>query len=394
VNSSALFKRYLAQTSTFKPFIIDVDRAEGVYIWDKSGKQYIDFTSGMCANNLGNRHPKILSAIEKQLQKFSYTMVYGEFIQQPQVDFAQQICAFLPSELQQLFYVNSGSEAIEGAIKLARLNNHRSEIISFKNSYHGSTMGAMSVLGNESYRSMFQPMLPDTKLLDFNNLEQLSQITEKTCCVVTEVMRSGAGMELPNPEFLQALRERCTETGALLIFDEIQTGFGRTGKLFAFEHYNVVPDILCIAKSMGGGMPIGAFVSSVERMDRLNNGHPLLGHATTFGGHPVSCVAGLASLEIISDPNFLAQVNRNEQLIRQYFQHPKIKEIRGKGQFLAVELDEQVDIETVVTHCVENGLLLLWLLFNYKSLALTPPLIITEDDIKKASEIFKHALDL
>ena len=320
-------------------------------------------------------------------------MVYGEFIQQPQVDFAQQICSFLPSELQQLFYVNSGSEAIEGAIKLARLNKHRSEIISFKNSYHGSTMGAMSVLGNESYRSLFQPMLPDTKLLDFNNLEQLSQITEKTCCVVTEVMRSGAGMELPNPEFLQALRERCTETGALLIFDEIQTGFGRTGKLFAFEHYNVVPDILCIAKSMGGGMPIGAFVSSVERMDRLNNGHPLLGHATTFGGHPVSCVAGLASLEIISEPNFLTQVNRNEQLIRQYFQHPKIKEIRGKGQFLAVELDEHVDIENVVTHCVENGLLLLWLLFNYKSLALTPPLIITEDDIKKASEIFKHALD-
>jgi acetylornithine/succinyldiaminopimelate/putrescine aminotransferase len=207
-------------------------------------------------------------------------------------------------------------------------------------------------------------------------------------------MRSGAGMELPNPEFLQALRERCTETGALLIFDEIQTGFGRTGKLFAFVHYNVVPVFLCIAKSMGGGMPIGAFVSSVERMDRLNNGHPLLGHATTFGGHPVSCVAGLASLEIISEPNFLAQVNRNEQLIRNYFQHPKIKEIRGKGQFLAVELDEQVDIETVVTHCVENGLLLLWLLFNYKSLALTPPLIITEDDIKKASEIFKNALDL
>ncbi|MCL2417090.1 MAG: aspartate aminotransferase family protein [Bacteroidales bacterium] len=393
MNSSVLFKRYLAQTTTFKPFMVDVERAEGVHIWDKSEKKYIDFTSGMCANNLGNRHPKVISAIENQLQKFSYTMVYGEFIQQPQVDFAQKICSFLPSNLQQLFYVNSGSEAVEGAIKLARLNNHRSEIISFKNAYHGSTMGAMSVLGNESYRSLFQPMLPDTKLLEFNNIEQLSEITEKTCCVITEVIRSGAGMELPNSEFLQALRERCTETGALLIFDEIQTGFGRTGKLFAFEHYLIVPDILCIAKSMGGGMPIGAFVSSVERMDRLNNGHPLLGHATTFGGHPVSCAAGLASLEIISDPKFLAQVNRNEELIRKYFQHPEIKEIRGKGQFLAVELNENIDIENVVTTCIENGLLLLWLLFNYQSLALTPPLIITEEQIKEASKIFKNALE-
>ncbi|MCL2026866.1 MAG: aspartate aminotransferase family protein [Bacteroidales bacterium] len=392
MNSSALFKRYLAQTSTFKPFIIDVERAESVYIWDKSGKKYIDFTSGMCANNLGNRHPKVIAAIEKQLQKFSHTMVYGEFIQQPQIDFAQKICSLLPAELQQLFYVNSGSEAIEGAIKLARLNNHRSEIISFKNSYHGSTMGAMSAIGNESFRSLFQPLLPDAKILEFNNLAQLSEITEKTCCVITEVMRSGAGMELPNPLFLQALRSRCNETGALLIFDEIQTGFGRTGKLFAFEHYEVVPDILCIAKSMGGGLPIGAFVSSIERMNRLNNGHPLLGHATTFGGHPVSCAAGLASLEIISDPKFLSQINHNETLIRNYFQHPKIKEIRGKGQFLAVELNDSVDIENVVTTCIDNGLLLLWLLFNYQSLALTPALIITEEDIKKASEIFKAAL--
>ena len=392
MNSSALFKRYLAQTSTFKPFIIDVERAEGVYIWDKSGKEYIDFTSGMCANNLGNRHPKVIAAIEKQLQKFSHTMVYGEFIQQPQIDFAQKICSLLPANLQQLFYVNSGSEAIEGAIKLARLNNHRSEIISFKNSYHGSTMGAMSAIGNESFRSLFQPLLPDAKILEFNNLAQLSEITEKTCCVITEVMRSGAGMELPNPLFLQALRSRCNETGALLIFDEIQTGFGRTGKLFAFEHYEVVPDILCIAKSMGGGLPIGAFVSSIERMNRLNNGHPLLGHATTFGGHPVSCAAGLVSLEIISDPKFLSQINHNETLIRNYFQHPKIKEIRGKGQFLAVELNDSVDIENVVTTCIDNGLLLLWLLFNYQSLALTPALIITEEDIKKASEIFKAAL--
>jgi acetylornithine/succinyldiaminopimelate/putrescine aminotransferase len=253
-------------------------------------------------------------------------------------------------------------------------------------------MGAMSVLGNENYRSLFQPILPDTKLLEFNNISQLSEITDKTCCVVTEVIRSGAGMELPNPAFLQALRSRCDETGTLLIFDEIQTGFGRTGKLFAFEHYHIVPDILCIAKSMGGGMPIGAFVSSIERMDRLNNGHPLLGHATTFGGHPVSCAAGLASLEIISKPEFLEQVNRNEELIRKYFQHPEIKEIRGKGQFLAVELNDLKDIEKVVTTCIENGLLLFWLLFNYQSLALTPPLIITEEQIKTASEIFKKAL--
>ncbi|MDR1951839.1 MAG: aspartate aminotransferase family protein [Bacteroidales bacterium] len=393
MNSTALFKRYLAQTSNFTPFIVDVERAEGVYIWDKSEKKYLDFTSGMCANNLGNRHPKVIAAIENQLQKFSHTMVYGEFIQQPQIDFAEKICSLLPENLQQLFYVNSGSEAIEGAIKLARLNNSRSEIISFKNAYHGSTMGAMSVLGNESYRTLFRPILPDTKLLEFNNISQLSEITEKTCCVITEVIRSGAGMELPNLAFIQALRNRCNETGALLIFDEIQTGFGRTGKLFAFEHYNIAPDILCIAKSMGGGMPIGAFVSSIARMNRLNNGHPLLGHATTFGGHPVSCAAGLASLEIISNPEFLEQVNRNETLIRNYFQHPEIKEIRGKGQFLAVELNNPKKIEDVVTHCVNNGLLLLWLLFNYQSLALTPPLIITEEQIKDAAEIFKTALN-
>lgn len=388
----SLFKRYLAQTSDFTPFIVDVERAEGVYIWDKSGKQYLDFTSGMCANNLGNRHPQVVSAIEKQLQKFSYTMVYGEFIQQPQIDFAEKICSLLPPNLQQLFYVNSGSESIEGAIKLARLNNHRSEIISFKNAYHGSTLGAMSVVGDENFRNPFRPIIPDTKLLEFNNLSQLSQITSQTCCVITEVMRSGAGMELPDPVFLEALRKRCDETGALLVFDEIQTGFGRTGKLFAFEHYNIVPDILCIAKSMGGGMPIGAFVSSIEKMNKLNNGHPLIGHATTFGGHPVSCAAGLASLQIIANPEFLAQVHRNESLIRQYFQHPEIKEIRGKGQFLAVELQNSKSIEKVVERCANNGLLLLWLLFNHQSLALTPSLIITEKQIQKAAQIFKEAI--
>jgi acetylornithine/succinyldiaminopimelate/putrescine aminotransferase len=392
-NHSALFKRYLAQTSDFNPFIVDVERAEGVYIWDKSGKQYLDFTSGMCANNLGNRHPKVIEAIEKQLQKFSHTMVYGEFIQQPQVDFAEKICSLLPENLQQLFYVNSGSEAIEGAIKLARLNNGRAEIISFKNAYHGSTLGAMSVVGDEHFRNPFRPIIPNTKLLEFNNLEQLFEITKNTCCVITEVMRSGAGMELQNPAFLTALRERCDETGALLIFDEIQTGFGRTGKLFAFEHYGIAPDVLCIAKSMGGGMPVGAFVSSIECMDKLNNGHPLLGHATTFGGHPVSCAAGLASLEIIANREFLDNVNRNETFIRQYFQHPKIKEIRGKGQFLAVELTQPEHIEKIVERCVDNGLLLLWLLFNRHSLALTPPLIITEEQIKNAAEIFIAALE-
>ncbi len=393
MNSSALFKRYLAQTSDFTPFIVDVERAEGVYIWDKSGKQYLDFTSGMCANNLGNRHSHVITAIEKQLKKFSYTMVYGEFIQQPQVDFAEKICSLLPENLQQLFYVNSGSESIEGAIKLARLNNHRAEIVSFKNAYHGSTLGAMSVIGAENFRDPFRPIIPNTKLLDFNHISQLSEITEQTCCVITEVMRSGAGMELPTPAFMEALRRRCDETGALLIFDEIQTGFGRTGKLFAFEHYNIAPDILCIAKSMGGGMPVGAFVSSIGYMDKLNNGHPLIGHATTFGGHPVSCAAGLASLEIIANPQFLENVNRNEQLIRHYFQHPEIKEIRGKGQFLAVELNNPEGVEGVVERCVNKGLLLFWLLFNHRSLALTPPLIITEEQIKEASDIFKSALN-
>ncbi|GHV72192.1 aspartate aminotransferase family protein [Bacteroidia bacterium] len=388
-----LFKRYLAQTSDFQPFIIDVRHADGVYITDKSGKTYMDFTSGMCVNNLGNRHPKVMEAVHRQLEQYSYTMVYGEFIQQPQLDFAERLCALLPSSLQMLFYVNSGSEAIEGAIKLARLNNHRPGIVSFKKSYHGSTLGAMSIVGKADFQAPLSPLLPQTTLLDYNCVEQLTTITDHTCCVVAEVIQSGAGMVVADVAFLKALRQRCNEVGALLIFDEIQTGFGRTGKLFAFEHYDVVPDILCIAKSMGGGFPVGAFVASPDRMDKLNNGHPLLGHATTMGGHPVACAAGLETLNIISAPQFLCSVQQKEQWIRHYFKHPQIKTIRGKGLFLSVELQDANTIENVVIRCVDHGLLLLWLLFNHDTIALTPPLIITEEEIAEAAKRFCAALD-
>ena len=365
-----LFKRYIAQASNFPPFIVDVAKGEGVYIWNQEGKRYIDFISSICVNNVGHRNPVVLKALEEQMQKYLHIMVYGEFIQQPQLDLAEELCGSLPPQLQKIFLLNSGSESIEGAIKLARLYNHRGEIISFANSYHGSTMGAMSALGNEPIRQRFDPLLPEHKMLEYNNTDQLDAISDKTCCVVAEVIQSGGGMMEASQEFMQKLRQKCTEHGALLIFDEIQSGFGRTGKLFAFEHYNVVPDILCIAKGMGGGMPIGAFVASQELMALLDNEHPLMGHASTFGGHPMSCVASLAALRLIKSPEVLPKVEAKGQRIRRHLQEiPQVKEVHGKGLFISF-----------------------WLLFNHKALALTPPLTITNEEIDYGMELFKKSV--
>lgn len=388
-----LFKRYIAQASEFDPFIVDVEKGEGVYIWDKAQKRYMDFISSICVNNVGHRNPKVLQAMEEQMQKYLHIMVYGEFIQEPQIKFAERLCSCLPEELQKIFLLNSGSEAIEGAMKLARLYNHRTEIVSFRNSYHGSSMGAMSLLGNRPIQQRFDPLLPEHRLLEYNDTEQLDAITAKTCCVVAEVIQSGGGMIEAGTEWLKKLRRRCSEVGALLIFDEIQSGFGRTGKLFAFEHYGVVPDVLCIAKGMGGGMPIGAFIASEALMELLNNEHPLMGHASTFGGHPLSCVSASASLEIVLSDEVLPLVKAKGERIRQHLQEIGcVKEVHGKGLFLAAHFESEELTARIQERCMANGFISFWLLFNHRALALTPPLTITDEEIDTGMDLFKKSV--
>ena len=389
-----LFKRYIAQASGYPPFTLDAARAEGVYLWDTDGKRYIDFISSICVNNVGHRHPAVMRALEAQMQRYLHVMVYGEFIQQPQLELAEALCAVLPPQLQKVFFLNSGSEAVEGAVKLARLKNHRSEIVSFAHSYHGSTTGAMSLLGEEAIRAVFKPLLPEHRLLPYNNPAALSQITDKTCCVVAEVIQSGGGVVEADDAFLQALRRRCDETGALLIFDEIQTGFGRSGQWFAFEKSGVVPDVLCLAKGMGGGMPIGAFVASEELMQLLDNEHPLLGHASTFGGHPLSCVAALASLRVIAANGVLPQVRVKEQRIREHIaQIPAVEELRGRGLYLGAKLKDADTTQKVVERCLQNGLIVFWPLFNKEVVDFTPPLTITNDEIDEAMAIFRRSVE-
>ena len=393
-NSKELFKKYIAQTSTFDAFQIDVATAEGIYVYDKAGKQYIDLMSGIAVSNIGHRHPEVIKAIKEQVDKYLHVMVYGEFIESPQVKLAQRLADLLPDTLNMTFFVNSGSEAVEGAMKLARKYTNRSEIIAFKGGYHGSTLGAVSILGEEKYKQDFRPLIPDVKILEFNYLNDLDQITNKTSCVVIEVIQAGSGIRIPNKEFLKKLRQKCTETGALLIFDEIQTGFGRTGKLFAFMHYDVIPDVLCIAKSMGGGMPIGAFISSNIIMDSLNDSHPLLGHATTFGGHPVSCAASLAALNVLIDNNIMDDVEIKANLFKSSLKdHPNIKEIRSVGLFMAIELKDSSKIDKIVERCIENGIITYWFLYNHDSLSIVPPLTITNEEIKEACTRLIKALN-
>lgn len=388
-----LFKRYMAQASNMDSFIVDVEKAEGVFLWDKEGKKYIDFIASICVNNVGHRNPAVMEALQKQMRQYLHVMVYGEFIQQPQLDLAQALCQELPGRLQKIFLLNSGSEAMDGAIKLARLANHRGGIVSFRNSYHGSSMGAMSALGNDPIRQRFDPLLPGHRLLDYNKMESLELIDKQTSCVIAEVVQSGGGMLEADTAWLRRLRERCTETGALLVFDEIQSGFGRTGKLFAFEHYGVEPDILCIAKGMGGGMPIGAFVASEELMELLNGEHPLMGHASTFGGHPLSCAAALASLNIVKQPRFLSEVEAKGQRIRKHLSEiPQVEAVHGKGLFLAAHFANEELAARIQERCMARGFICFWLLFNHQALALTPPLTITEEEIDYGMTLFKAAV--
>jgi acetylornithine/succinyldiaminopimelate/putrescine aminotransferase len=393
-NLKSDFKKYIAQASTFDAFQLEVESAQGIYVYDKSGKQYFDLMSGIAVSNIGHRHPYVINAIKEQLDKYMHVMVYGEFMESPQVKLAKRLSDLLPPDLNMTYFVNSGSEAIEGALKLARKYTTRSEIIACKDGYHGSTLGALALLSNEEFKQAFRPLMPDVRFITFNDTAQLELITNKTACVVTEVIQAGRGIIVADPVFLKALSEKCKQTGTLLIFDEMQTCYGRTGKLFAFEHYGVIPDILCIAKSMGGEMPLGAFISSDKIMDCLNANHPLLGHATTFGGHPVSCAASLATLDVIFNENLLDVVDEKSQLIINALKgHPAIKEIRGKGLFLAIELMHPENIEKIVENCISNGIITFWFLFNHHSLSIIPPLTITNEEIIMAIEKLKKALN-
>ncbi len=386
-----LFLQYVAQTSDFPP-MLEIARAQGACLYDVDGKEYIDLIAGISVCNLGHCHPDVVKAISEQASRYMHVMVYGEFVLSPQVQLAQLLADNLPLTLNSTYFVNSGSEAIEGAMKLAKRYTRRPEIVAFNNAYHGGTTGALSLFGDVAYRQAFMPLLPGIRHIDINNLDNLDQITQRTACVIIEPIQGEAGIVAATTEFLTALRARCNETGTLLVFDEVQTGFGRTGKLFAFEHYGVVPDILCLAKGMGGGMPIGAFIASKEIMDSLKN-NPVLGHITTFGGHPVSCAAALASFNVILQSGLMEQITAKEAIIKDTLSHPAIKSIRGKGLFYAVELQKTQQALDVVALARQNGVITDWFLFNDNSIRIAPPLIISDEQLQKACEILVEAIE-
>jgi acetylornithine/succinyldiaminopimelate/putrescine aminotransferase len=370
---------------------LEIERAEGLYLYDSSGKAYLDLVSGFAVSNIGHRHPKVIEAIQNQLDKYLHVTVYGEYVQAPQVRFAEKLVSVLPPSLNSVYFVNSGAEATEGALKLAKRFTGRSEIISCKNAYHGSTHGALSVMGNEYYKEAYRPLLPDVDFVEFNSLPDLQKITGKTACVILETIQGEAGVRVPSADYMKALRKKCDETGTLLILDEIQTGFGRTGKLVAFEHYGIVPDILLLAKGMGGGMPIGAFIANRDVMAVLAD-NPILGHITTFGGHPVCCAAGLATLEVILGENLMNGIAEKEELFRKLLVHPLIKEVRGKGLMLSIQLDSFQQVETASKLCTDRGLLIDWFLHCDTALRIAPPLTIGEEEIRSACNIILEVL--
>ncbi|MDP4797475.1 MAG: aspartate aminotransferase family protein [Crocinitomicaceae bacterium] len=385
------FIQKLGQTNQ-SPYLIDVDRAEGIYIYDKENKAYMDMIAGVAVSNVGHNHPKITQALKSQIDRHLHVMVYGEFIQDAQLAFAQRLVRLLPATLNTVYTVNSGTEAIEAALKLAKRVTGRTELVSFRGSYHGSTHGSMSVSGNEVKKQAFRPLLPDVRFLHHNSISDLEQITTKTAGVIIETIQGDAGVRIPTPEFLQLLRKRCTEVGALLIFDEIQCGMGRTGKLFAFEHFKVIPDILTLGKALGGGMPIGAVVSSHENLWEFTH-NPMLGHITTFGGHPVVCASANAFLEIMETEIDFEEVERLGALLESIVgQSTEIKEIRRIGMMFAFDMESFERVEKVVKRCLEKGLISFWFLSHPYSFRLSPPLIITEEEIRKAGEIILSSI--
>ena len=385
------FFRYQAQTTTH-PLAMEVCHAEGSYIYDKNHKAYLDFVAGVSACSLGHRHPKVVEAIKKQLDSYMHVMVYGEYAQQPAVELAKLLAKHLPKPLETTYLTNSGTEAIEGSIKLARRFTGRSEIISAHNAYHGNTMGSMSIMGFEERKKPFRPLIPDIRFIEFNNVDDILKITHKTAAVVLETIQGSAGFVEPADGYLTKVKKRCDYVGALLILDEIQPGFGRTGKLFAYEHYNCVPDILVTGKGLGGGMPIGAFTASKAMMDTLKD-NPKLGHITTFGGHPVIAAAALATVQEIIEVDLMNQALEKEQLIRKHLVHPLIKDIRGRGLMLAAMTPSAEITNQVILKCQDEGLILFWLLFEPKAIRITPPLTISNEEIIKGCRVITQVLD-
>ncbi|MCA5005136.1 aspartate aminotransferase family protein [Sphingobacterium bovistauri] len=391
ISNRELFLKNTAQTSE-SPRLIEIEKAEGSYLYGPQGQKYLDLVSGFNVSNIGHRHPKVIQAIQHQLEKYLHVTVYGEFVQAPQVQFATKLLANLPPSFGSVYLTNSGAEAVEGSMKIAKRFTGRRQIIAAKNAYHGSTQGALSLIGGTQYQEAYAPLLPEIDFIEFNNITDLSNITDKTAAVIVEAIQGEAGVRVPSKEYMQAIRAKCTEVGALLIFDEIQTGFGRTGKLFAFEHFGIVPDILMLAKGIGGGMPLGAFVAPKEIMDVIK-ANPMLGHITTFGGHPVSCAAALASLHVILNEKLLETVEQKALLFRQGLIHPKIKEIRGLGLMMCLQLENFDQVYNVSKYCADNGVMIDWYLHCETALRVAPPLTISEEEIIEACDIIKQGID-
>lgn len=380
-----LFLQHNAQT-TLAPLLLEFTKASGVYLFDTAGKRYLDLIAGIGVSNIGHCHPAVVAAVKKQAESYMHIMVYGEFVQSPQVDFAKALADVLPQNLSCTYFVNSGTEAVEGAMKLAKRYTHRAEIIACNNSYHGSTQGALSLMGNEEFKQAYRPLLPHIKFITYNSLPDLEFITTKTAAVFVETVQGEAGIRVAGKAYFKALREKCTATGTLLVLDEIQCGFGRTGKLFGFQHFDIVPDILLLAKGIGGGMPIGAFISSLEIMASLTT-NPILGHITTFGGHPVSCAAGLATLKTILKEQITAGVTEKGKLFKSLLVHPAIKEIRGQGLMIAVEFETFELNKAIIDGCIADGLITDWFLHCSNSMRIAPPLTITEEEIRWACSV-------
>ena len=386
-----LFLNHVGQTSE-APLCLNIVKAEGSKMWDADGKEYIDLIAGISVCNIGHRHPAVIEAIKKQLDDYLHIMVYGELVENPQVAYAKMLADHLPHSLNAVFYTASGSEATEGAMKLAKRYTGRTQIISFKNSYHGSTQGALSVMGSEYWQQAFRPLLPGILQLNYNNFNELENITEQTACVIAETIQAEAGVRTPVNNWLKALRKHCNDTGTLLVLDEIQCGFGRNGTLWAFEQFDVVPDILLLGKALGGGMPLGAFVADKKIMNSLTH-NPVLGHINTFGGHPVSCAAGLAAFKVLLEENMISQVKEKEKLFRSLLMHPRIKNINSVGLMMAIEF---VDFETnkkIIDELIGMGVFTDWFLFASNCLRIAPPLNIPDDDIKVACSKIMAVLD-
>lgn len=389
--SEDIFLKKLAPTSPF-PFLISIEKAEGVYLFSPDGKKYLDMISGIGVSNIGHRHPRVVKAIKDQVDKHLHVMVYGEYIQSASNLLAAKLTSLLPPSLNCCYFVNSGTEANEAALKLAKRVTGRAEIISCRKSYHGSTHGSLSVSGNEVKKRAFRPLLPDVKFIDFNKISDIHLITQRTACVIMETIQGDAGVRVPDIEYLQVVRKRCTEVGALLILDEIQCGMGRTGKLFAFEHFGIVPDVLTIAKAFGGGLPIGAFVSSYENMQQFTH-NPMLGHITTFGGNPVCCASAFATLQVIEEEKLLATVEAKGKLIESLLQHPKIKEVRRFGLLFAFDFDSEERVNRIVHYAKEHGVICYWFLSHPYSFRIAPPLTITEEEIREACGVILAAIE-